>query len=95
MPTTIITTMRSKGQVTIPAEVRDAAHLEEGTVLEVTVADDGTVEMRAKVLVAAEDAWFWSPGWQQGEREAAAQLKAGEGETFTSDEDMLSALRGE
>lgn len=93
MPTPILTTVRSKGQVTIPSEVRDAAHLEEGTVLEVTVADDGTVEMRAKVLVAAEDAWFWSPGWQAGEREASAEFAAGEGETFASDEAMLAALR--
>jgi AbrB family looped-hinge helix DNA binding protein len=86
--------MRSKGQLTIPSEVRDVAHLEEGTVLEVTVTEDGTIEMRAKVLVAAEDAWFWSSVWQAGEREAAAELQAGEGETFTSDEDFLSAVRG-
>jgi AbrB family looped-hinge helix DNA binding protein len=95
MPTiTTTTTIRGKGQVTIPAEIRDAAHLEEGTVLEVTVAEDGVVEMRAKVLVPAEDAWFWSSGWQKGEREAEAQIKAGEVEVFSSDEDFLAAVRG-
>jgi antitoxin PrlF len=95
MPTPILTTMRSKGQLTIPSEVREVAHLEEGTVLEVTVTEDATIELRAKVLVAAEDAWFWSSAWQAGEREAAAELKAGEGETFASDEDFLAAVRGD
>ena len=96
MPTIpTITTIRRKGQVTIPAEIRDAAHLQEGTVVEMTVAEDGTIEMRPKVLVPAEDAWFWSAGWQDGEREAQAQIKAGEVETFSSEDDFLAAVRGD
>jgi hypothetical protein len=44
-------------------------------------------------VIDASQAWFWTPEWQAGEREADAQLAAGEGETFASGEDFLAALR--
>ena len=39
-------TMTSKGQVTIPKEVRDALHLETGHRIAFQVREDGIVEMR-------------------------------------------------
>lgn len=39
-------TMTSKGQVTIPKEVRDALHLEAGHRVAFELRDDGIVEMR-------------------------------------------------
>jgi AbrB family looped-hinge helix DNA binding protein len=87
-----ITTVRAKGQLTIPAEMRESAHIEEGTVVEMALTDDGVIEVRAKALVNAEDAWFWSPGWQAGEREATAELEAGEGVVHDSDEALLAVL---
>lgn len=83
--------VRNKGQVTIPTEVRAAAHIAEGTVVEFTVVADGVL-MRPKTLVDAKDTWFWSPRWQEGEREASAELAAGEGEVHGSDEELLVAL---
>ena len=43
MPTA---TMTSKGQVTIPKEVRDALHLETGHRISFRVREDGIVEIR-------------------------------------------------
>jgi len=45
----------------------------------------------AEALAATEDqAWFWTSGWQRGEREAEADLAAGRYETFDTMEDLLS-----
>ena len=41
---------------------------------------------------ADEQAWFWSEGWQAGEREAEADLAAGRHGTFDSMEDLLADL---
>ncbi|MGH2994657.1 MAG: AbrB/MazE/SpoVT family DNA-binding domain-containing protein [Solirubrobacterales bacterium] len=37
-------------------------------------------------------AWFWTPEWQQGEREAEAQLAAGESTVYESTDDFISHL---
>ncbi len=41
-----IATVTSKGQVTIPKEIRDALHIKQGDRLEFVVDDDGTVRMQ-------------------------------------------------
>lgn len=43
---------------------------------------------------APDEAWFWTEEWQAGEREADAQIAAGEGKTFADDEAFLAHLRG-
>lgn len=85
-------TVRAKGQVTIPAEIRQAAGLEEGDPVEVEIVDDGIL-LRPMKLIDASQAWFWTPEWQAGEREADADIAAGRVERFESDEEFLEALR--
>ena len=86
------TTLRARGQLTLPEEIRSAAHLEEGDLLEAEITDDGIL-LRPKKVIDATQAWFWSADWQAGEREADADLVAGREETFDSGEAMLVALR--
>jgi antitoxin PrlF len=85
------TTVRKKGSVTIPAEIRRAARLVEGDVIEVEMTADGIL-LRPKKLIDATQAWFWEPAWQAGEREADADAAAGTGERFGSGEEFLAAL---
>ena len=85
------TTMRGKGQVTIPAEIRAQAHLEEGDPVEVVVVAEGVL-LKPRKVIDATQAWFWTPEWQEGEREAAAELAAGGGRTYESDEAFLESL---
>jgi hypothetical protein len=40
----------------------------------------------------ADQAWFWRPEWQEGEREADEQIAAGQTTYFDSTEDFLAAL---
>lgn len=86
------TTVRSKGQVTLPDEIRKAAHLEEGDLLEAELTADGIL-LRPQKVIDATQAWFWSPEWQAGEREADADREAGRVVSFASDAELIEALR--
>ncbi len=85
------TTVRGKGQITIPTEIRRAANLEEGDLVEVEMVAEGIL-LRPRKVIDATQAWFWTPRWQAGEAEAAAELARGEGRTFESGEDFLASL---
>jgi len=85
-------TMRAKGQLTLPEDIRKAAHLVEGDLLEVEVTADGIL-LRPQKVIDASQAWYWTPEWQHGEAEADAEEAAGLGEAFESSEEFLDALR--
>ena len=87
-----VTNVRAKGQITIPADVRQAARLDEGDPVEVEIVEDGIL-LRPMKMIDASQAWFWTPEWQEGERQADAEIAAGLGERFESDEEFLEALR--
>jgi antitoxin PrlF len=87
-----ISYMRGKGQLTLPQEVRAAAHLDEGDPVEIEVLDDGSILLRPKKLIDASQAWFWTESWQAGERAASADIAAGRVTTHRSTEDFLAAL---
>ncbi|MDQ1394059.1 MAG: hypothetical protein QOF30_3036 [Acidimicrobiaceae bacterium] len=87
------TTLRAKGQLTLPEEIRKAAHLEEGDLLEAQLTDEGIL-LRPQKVIDASQAWYWTPEWREGERQADTQLAAGEDETFHSGEEFLEALQG-
>lgn len=83
--------LRAKGQLTLPEEIRRAAQLDEGDLLEAELTADGILLRPQKVIDAAQ-AWFWSPEWQAGERQADADRAAGRIETFASGEELIAAL---
>jgi antitoxin PrlF len=68
--------LRPKGQLTLPDSIRRLAHVDEGDVLEVSVEDAGIV-LRAKKLIDADQAWFWTEAWQRGERQASQDIRDG------------------
>jgi antitoxin PrlF len=86
------TTLRAKGQLTLPDDVRKAANLQEGDLMEVEVSDSGEVILRPLATIDRSQAWFWTPEWQAGEREATEQLHRGEGEVFQDDAEFLDSL---
>jgi AbrB family looped-hinge helix DNA binding protein len=86
------TTLRAKGQITLPEEIRKAAHLDEGDLLEAEVTDEGIL-LRPQKVIDASQAWFWTTEWQAGEQEADRDDAAGRGETFDSGEEFVEALR--
>jgi AbrB family looped-hinge helix DNA binding protein len=88
---TTLARVRAKGQVTIPDDVRRRVRLSEGDYVQVSVQGDAIV-LRPKKLVSASQAWFWTPEWQRGEREASADIEDGRVSTFESEEEFLESL---
>ena len=70
----------------LPGEVRAALRVGEDD--EVAFVDTG----RGIVVVPADQAWYWTSEWQQGEREADADLAAGRTRVFGSGEEFLASL---
>ncbi len=44
-------------------------------------------------MIDATQAWFWTPEWQAGEREAEQEIASGGGTRYDSDEEFLDSLR--
>jgi antitoxin PrlF len=87
---TVQTVLRRKGQLTIPAEIREAVHLEEGDPVKIEVVD-GAIMLRPCKVVDASQAWFWTPEWQESIRRSVEQLGRGEGREM-SDDELLTVL---
>lgn len=86
-----VVTLRTNGQITLPAELRDRVGARTGDVFIADVEDD-VVVLRPKKLVDASQAWFWTPEWQKGEREADADIKAGRVKRFRDVEELIADL---
>ena len=86
------TTLRAKGQLTLPEEIRNAARLEEGDLLDAEITDEGIL-LRPRKVIDSTQAWFWTPTWQAGERQAGADRAAGRVEAFESGAALIDGLR--
>jgi len=82
------------GQITLPASVRRELRVEEGDLVEIKVIDDKAILMPKK-LVDKNQAYFWTKRWQEGEREAEEDIKAGQIKTFDSVEELIKDLEQE
>lgn len=85
------TTLRAKGQLTLPDEIRKAARLEEGDLLEAELTPDGIL-LRPQKIIDATQAWFWTADWQAGEREVDRQRQEGRGQVFRSSDELVEAI---
>jgi len=79
------------GQITLPASVRKQLGIEEGDLIEIEVEDERAVLMPKK-LIDKNQTYFWTKRWQQGEREADEDIKAGRVKTFDSVDELIKDL---
>lgn len=63
-----------------------------GAQVEITERDDGVLELRPCVPVPLDQAWFWTPQWQQREREADDDVTAGRVTTFDDADAFVAHL---
>ena len=84
--------VRPKAQLTLPEEIRRALHVGEGDEVEFAVHDDGTITIRGYVSIPTYQAWFFTPEWLAGEREADEDIAAGRGTVHESAEEMFAHL---
>lgn len=85
-------TLRARGQMTLPADVRTALGVEDGDELEFEVTTSGTVVVRGFKLIPSDQAWFWTESWQRGEREADEDLATGQFTRCDDDEILFKSL---
>jgi antitoxin MazE len=80
--------VRKKAQMTLPLSVRRKLGVEEGDYMDVQVRD-GEIVLKVKKLVDKDQSWFWTKRWQQGEKEAEADIQKGRVHNFP---DAVSAV---
>jgi len=89
-----VTKLTSGGQVTLPKEIRMKTNMQPGDFVEVRLDEEGRIVLTPKKLVDASQAYFWTEEWQQGERKADEDIKAGRVKRFKSAADAVKYLEG-
>lgn len=95
MTTNEVVQLASNGRITLPGSIRRKVGLSEGDLLRVEVADDGRIVLTPVVAVDRSQAYFWTSRWQEGEREAEEDLRAGRVSTFDNLDDLIDDLTSE
>src|SRR5258708_34062395 len=67
-------------QVTLPAEIREALQVRSGDEIEFSVDEHGTITVRGFTSIPTDQAWFFTPSWQAGARQARGHIAAGGGD---------------
>ena len=79
------------GQITLPASVRKELNIIEGDLVAIEITDE-KVTLIPKKLVDTNQAYFWNKKWQDGEKEAAEDIRLGRVQTFNSVEELIQDL---
>ncbi len=85
--------VKSIYQVVIPEDVRKKLKVEIGDVLKIE-EKNGKLIIKPVVVVDKAQAYFWTKGWQAGEREADEDIEKGRlSGPFKSAKELISHLR--
>lgn len=71
--------------------LKDHMPLNDGDIFQVQIEGDKVILIPMK-LVPAEQAWFWTKEWQEGEKEANKDKAAGRVKSFENVDDLLADL---
>jgi len=83
--------IRRNFQITLPAVIRKRLKLNIGDLLDTDIRD-GKIVIVPKKAIDAEQAWFWRKEWQEGEKEAEADIRAGRAKKFKNVEELIKDL---
>lgn len=96
MSESLYITVQKRGVISLPSELRRRHRLDDpGSQVEVSERDDGVIELRPHIAIPADQAWFWTEGWQKGEREVDEDIAAGRVKRFDSVEELFEDLDAE
>jgi AbrB family looped-hinge helix DNA binding protein len=84
--------LRTKGQVTLPSEVRKILSADEGDDLIFRVDENGQVIVERAVTIPADQAWFWTERWQKMEREAEADIDSARVHRYPNVDEAIADL---
>lgn len=87
----MITKLRGRSQITLPNEILKKMNLNPGDNLDITIEDDKII-IKPVLIIDRSQAWFWSKGWQQKEKEVEADLKEGKINTAKNVDELIENL---
>ena len=87
----MVTQLRERSQVTLPAEIVKKLDLKAGDNLEITLEDDRIV-IKPVLIIDRSQSWFWSKEWQGKEKEVEADIKAGRIHKAAGYKDLIEKL---
>lgn len=76
-------TISSKGQISIPKEVRESLHISDGDKLIFNVKD-GKILLEPVINIPRSQAWFWSKKWQEQIKQSMEDIEKGRIKVFKS-----------
>jgi antitoxin PrlF len=87
-------TVRIGEGLELPEKIRRAAGLAEGDTVYINIEDEGEAGFHVRIRkIDPDQAWYWTPRWQAGEREVDEDRAAGRVYHFNSDEEFLATLK--
>jgi len=89
------TRLRAKGQVTLPAKLREHLDVTEGDDVGFFFDENGRVIVQKVQTIPPDQAWFWTERWQKLEQEVQEEIESGEVRQFDSVDEALEHLDSE
>lgn len=87
----MVTKLRERSQITLPAEIVKKLDLKTGDNLEITLEEDKIV-IKPVVIIDRSQLWFWSKDWQAKEKEVEADIKSGRIHKAEGFKDLIEKL---
>jgi len=72
----MLVNLKTKSQVTIPKQIVRKLNLKPGDKLEFRLDDDKII-IKPVAIIDRSQAWFYTPEWQEGEKEVDSQIREG------------------
>ena len=89
---TMVATVDGEGRLVLPQEAQAAAGIAPGRVATFGVVPTVAGVLFRRIDIDPEQAWFWTPQWQAGEREADRNHAEGRTSVYETSEAFLAAL---
>ena len=87
----MVTKLRERSQVTLPAEIIKKLDLKAGDNLEITLEEDKIV-IKPVLVIDRSQSWFWSKDWQDKEKEVEAGARSGKIHRASGFKDLVEKL---
>ena len=87
----MVTKLRERSQVTLPAEIIRKLDLKAGDNLEITLEDDRIV-IKPVLIIDRSQSWFWLKDWQAKEKEVEEDIKSGKIHRASGLKDLVEKL---
>ena len=84
--------LRSKGQITVPGEIRSLLGVNKGDERVFFIDEKGRIIIDRVCTIDPDQAWFWTESWQKAERKAQEDIDKGSTYQFDNVEEALRFL---